>query len=161
MTARTMMMKTVAGFVLASVAVLTASRGHAQDSAALQAGFEAVRAKQRFLISGSLELTEAEGSAFWPRFDKYQAEQQRLDARASAVISAFLASQSSLTAARAEAITDEQLQVEEDYLKALRTHARALKGILPAVKLAKYVPLQRKLDVSVRYDLSQKIPLLR
>ena len=76
------------------------------------------------------------------------------------MISEYLASQSSLTPALAEALTDEQLQVEEDYLKALRTHARALKGILPAVKLAKYVQLQRKLDVSVRYDLSQKIPLL-
>ena len=151
---------TVAGFVLAMVAVVAPSRGHAQDSAVLEAGFEAVRAKQRFLISGSLALTEAEGSAFWPRFDKYQAEQQRLDARASAVISEYLAAQSSLTAARAEALTNEQLQVEEDYLKALRTHARDLKGILPAVKLAKYVQLQRKLDVSVRYDLAQKIPLL-
>ena len=131
--------KTIAGFVLAVVAVLPPSLAHAQDTAVLQAGFEAVRAKQRFLISGSLELTDAEGSAFWPRFDKYQAEQQRLDARASAVISEFLA----------------------NYLKALRTHARALKGILPAVKLAKYVQIQRKLDVSVRYDLSQKIPLLQ
>ena len=140
--------KTVAAFVLA---LLTASSGRAQDSAVLQAGFEAVRAKQRFLISGSLGLTDAEGASFWPRFDKYQAAQQRLDARASAVISEYLASQSSLTPARAEALTDEQLQVEEDYLKALRTHARALKGILPAVKLAKYVQLQRKLDVPVRY----------
>ena len=153
--------KTVAGCVLAVATVLAASPGQAQDSAVLEAGFGAVRAKQRFLISGSLELTEAESAAFWPRFDKYQAEQQRLDARASAVISEYLAAQSSLTAARATALTDEQLQVEEDYLKALRTHARALKGILPAVKLAKYVQLQRKLDVSVRYDLSQKIPLLK
>ena len=152
--------ETVPGLVLALLAMLLPSLARAQDSAALQAGFEAVRAKQRFLISGSLPLTDAEGAAFWPAFDKYQAEQQRLDARASAVISEFLASQSSLTATRAEALTDEQLRVEEDYLKALRSHARALKGILPTVKLAKYVQLQRKLDVSVRYDLAQKIPLL-
>jgi hypothetical protein len=150
----------VAGILLAVFALLPQAGTQAQDSATLQAGFEAVRAKQRLLISGSLPLTEAEGAAFWPRFDKYQAELQRLDARASAVISEFLAGQSSLTAARAEAITDEQLQVEEDYLKALRAHARVLKGILPAQKLAKYVQLQRKLDVSVRYDLAQKIPLL-
>ena len=148
-------------FLLAFLAMLPSPTAKAQDSATLQAGFEAVRAKQRFLISGSLGLSEAEGASFWPRFDKYQAEQLRIDARASAIISEYLAAQSSLSAARAEAITDAQLQVEEDYLKALRTHARALKGILPAVKLAKYVQLQRKLDVSVRYDLAQKIPLLQ
>jgi hypothetical protein len=153
-------MSNAAGLVLAMVVVWAGSHAYAQDSATLQAGFEAVRAKQRFLISGSLGLTEAEGASFWPRFDKYQAEQQRLDARASAVITEYLAAQTSLTAARAEALTDEQLQIEEDYLKALRVHARDLKGILPAVKLAKYVQLQRKLDVSVRYDLAQKIPLL-
>jgi hypothetical protein len=50
-----------------------------------------VRTKQRFLISGTLVLTDAEGAAFWPQYDKYQAEQARIDQRASAMISEYLA----------------------------------------------------------------------
>jgi hypothetical protein len=143
---------------LALVTVALPSPGHAQDAATLDAGFEAVRAKQRFLISGTIVFTDAESAAFWPQYDKYQAEQARIDQRASAMMSEYLAGRTTLTAATADSLTEQQLNVEEDYLKALRAHAGALKGILPAVKLAKYVQLQRRLDVSLRYDLSQRIP---
>jgi hypothetical protein len=141
--------------------LLSSAWTQAQDSAVLEAGFGAVRNKQRFLISGTLLLTEKESADFWPAYDSYMEEQQKLDQRSARLITELSASLAGLSEDRARALVDEFLSIEETQLKELRSHITRLKKILPAAKLARYVQLRNKLDVGVRHDLAQQIPLVQ
>jgi len=145
---------------LGAAVLLSGASVRAQDSAVLDAGFEAVRNKQRFLVSGMLALTEKEASAFWPEYDRFMEREQKLDERSARLIAELAASLPSLSEERARALVDEHLSIEEARLRELRNHVTRLRKVLPAGKLARYVQLRNKLDLGVRCDLLQQIPLV-
>lgn len=156
-------MRTRAIVAVATLAgVLAGTRpAPAQNDQTLLSAFEAVRGRHRILVSGSLPLGPDESDAFWPAYDRYESELSRLDARSAKLLADFVAVQRSIHPATADALIEEHLAVAEARLKALRTHVQDLRDVLPAPKLARYVQLLNKLEISLDYDLAQRIPLLQ
>lgn len=136
-----------------------APRASGQDAASLEAALQAARSKQRFLISGSLELSAAESQKFWPAFERYEAGLAKLDARSARLLAEFIAAAPAPPAATATAMVEEHLGIEAERLGLLKAHVAEVRKLLPPTTLVRYVQLRNKLDLAIRWDLAQRIPL--
>lgn len=147
--------------ILSSVLALAASPALSQGMAeSLELSREAVNVQKRGIVAGSLPLSDEEADAFWPLFDKFQAELKKIDDRSDRVITEFSAEYATLTDARARALLDESLAIDEDRAKLMRQWVKRMEKVLPPRSLARYFQLENKFHARVAADLAQQIPLV-
>ena len=142
-----------------SLVLLASAPVRSQDPAAVEAALSAARKQQRFHLSGTLALSNAEGEKFWPACDRYDAAVAKLDARAAQLITDLLRGQAATQPAAANAMVDENLRLEAERLKLLESHVAELRKVLAPATLVRYVQLRNRLDLKIRWDIAQQIPL--
>jgi hypothetical protein len=121
------------------------------------------RFDKRLLVAENMFLTESEAKAFWPIYDAYQQDLDRIYDRISKVIVEYVRAYTDnvLTDAQARALTDQVLDIDEAEASIARTYAVKLDAILPGKKVARYLQIERKIRATLRYELADKIPLVK
>jgi hypothetical protein len=142
-----------------SLVLLASAPGLSQDPAAVEAALSAARKQQRFHLSGTLAVSAAEGQKFWPACDRYEASIAKLDARNARVITDLLRGQAATQPATANALIEESLRLEAERLDLLQAHVEELRKVLSPPTLVRYVQLRNRLDLKIRWDIAQQIPL--
>ena len=91
----------------------------AQDKPAdnMQILLEKIKADKKLLVAENMQLTETEAKAFWPVYDKYQAELFLLRARTVKLINDYAAAYEKMTNATAKKLLDESMTIETLRLK--------------------------------------------
>src|SRR6266508_3223975 len=79
----------VVGMVIGLCGV--ASLGHAQDKPAdnMQILRDKVRADKKLLVATNMELTESEATGFWPIYEQYQKDLQRINRRLANLVESY------------------------------------------------------------------------
>ena len=140
---------------------LAALSAAAQDVAqSLELSREVVDQQKRMIVAGSLPLSDQEADAFWPLFDEFQKELKKIDGREDRLVAAFAAEYHDLSDARARAMLDEALQIDEDRLKLAREWMGRMTPVLPPRLLVRYFQLENKFQAIVAADLARQIPLV-
>jgi len=131
----------------------------AQD--VIQLNREAIETQKNFIVSGSMELTEEEGKAFWPLYNQHQVRVRAANARADAMVVRYVGVYHTLGDVEARQILDEWIAIEEERLRLKKTYMQKMAKALPVRKVVRYFQLENKMDAIFDYDLSQRIPLAR
>jgi hypothetical protein len=121
-----------------------------------------IQADKKLLIAQNLDLTEAEGTAFWPVYDLYQKDLQQANQRLAAVIVAYGDAYNKGPVANdtAKKLIDEALAIEESELRQKNAVAQKVFAVLPAAKAARYIQMENKVRALIRYELAANIPLV-
>ena len=132
-----------------------------EDAAKVAAVKEQARADKRALVEKNMQLTPEEAKRFWPLYDDYQKSLDKIVQRQNRAVLDYVNGESSMTDANAKRIANEVLaaDAEEQRLRE-RTLAKMLKA-LPARKAVRYVQIENKLRAAQRYDLAERISLVR
>ena len=132
-----------------------------EDAAKVAAVKEQARADKRTLVENNMQLTPEEAKRFWPLYDDYQKSLDKIVQRQNRAVLDYVNGESSMTDANAKRIANEVLaaDAEEQRLRE-RTLAKMLKA-LPARKAVRYVQIENKLRAAQRYDLAERISLVR
>jgi hypothetical protein len=159
---RTLMFLQIAVVVLAS---LIAVPVFAQDKPAdtMQIVREKVRADKKLLVAQNMGLTESEAKDFWPVYEGYQQELEKIYGRMGTVIVDYAKAYNgnTLTDEQARALSSEVLDIDEAEAGLAKSYAAKLDSVLPAKKVARYLQIERKIRAALRYDLAEKIPLVK
>jgi hypothetical protein len=143
------------------VLVLAAASAAPQDVAqTLELSREVVDKQKRVIVAGSLPLSDEEADAFWPLFDAFQKDLKKIDRRSDRLIAQYSAEYATLAGARAKAMIDEALRIEEDRVKLKRRWLKRMEPVLPPRLLARYFQLESKFQAVVAADLARQIPLV-
>ena len=150
--------------VILCVAAL-ASPAFAQDKTTdtnMQILLDKVKADKKLVVAANMELNDAEGKVFWPSYDAYQKELQAINDRVAKTILAYADAynKKALTDDLAKQLTNEALAIDQDELTLRKTYAAKLNGVLPAIKVARYIQIENKIRAAIRYELATGIPLL-
>ena len=150
--------------VILCVAALAAP-AFAQDKPVdtnMQILLDKVKADKKLVVAANMELNEAEGKVFWPIYDAYQKELQAINDRLGKTILAYADAynKKALTDDLAKQLTNEALAIDQDELTLRKTYAAKLNGVLPAMKVARYIQIENKIRAAIRYDLATGIPLV-
>lgn len=147
------------------VAALAATTAFAQDKPAdnnMQILLDKVKADKKLVVAANMDLTDAEGKAFWPIYDSYQKDLQAINERLGKTILAYADAynKNALTDQLAKQLTGEALTIDQDEVTMRKTYAARLNRVLPAKKVARYLQIENKIRAALRYELAAGIPLV-
>jgi Spy/CpxP family protein refolding chaperone len=137
----------------------------AQDKPAdnMQILRDKLKADKKLLVASNMELTESEAKGFWPIYDEYQKELQKINQRLGKVLESFADDNrgKSLTDDKAKKLIDEAVSIEQAEANIKSRFAPKLSKVLPVKKVARYLQIENKIRAVVRYDIAQGVPLVR
>lgn len=151
-------------FALLAAALLLGLPAAAQDKAAvdsMQVLREKLKDDKKQLVAANLALTEAEAKRFWPIYEGYQKELAKVNDQIALLIVDYAREYNakSLTDAKARALVDRLIGIEESEVKMKRALVKRLAKVLPGAKAARYVQLENKVRALVKYEIAGEVPL--
>ena len=122
-----------------------------------------VKADKKLVVAQNLNLTDAEGKAFWPVYDAYQTELQKINERLATAILAYADAYNKGAVANdvAKKLLDESLAIDTAEATAKSALVPKVMAVLPATKAARYIQIENKIRAAVRYELAANIPLVQ
>ena len=137
----------------------------AQDKPAdnMQILRDKIKADKKLVVATNMELTESEAKGFWPVYEQYQKDLQKINQRMAKVLESYADDnrRKSLTDDKAKKLIDEAVSVEQAEANIKSTFAPKLSKVLPVKKVARYLQIENKIRAVVRYDIAQGVPLVR
>ena len=152
--------------VILCVVAFTATSAFAQEKTAdtnMQILLEKVKADKKLVVAANMDLSEAEGTGFWPVYEAYQKDLQGLNDRLRKTILAYADAynKKTLTDAQALQLTNEAIAIDQDEVQMRKTYAVKLAQVIPAKKVARYLQVENKIRAAIKYDLAGGIPLVQ
>ncbi len=161
-------MKLMRTFVILAITLCFITPAIAQTGAAdkpadnMQILRDKIKADKKFLVAANMQLTDAEAKGFWPIYDAYQKELDKIHKRGQDMIDfygeAFVSK--SMDNAKAKKIVADFLAIKSEELKQAKAVTQKLSKVLPATKVARYLQIENKIRAIVNYDAASKIPLV-
>jgi hypothetical protein len=160
-------MKTTLRFALLFVTALAAAPLHAQSKPPaaftdnMQILREKLKADKKLLVAANMQLTEAEAKKFWPVYEAYQKELHILNDQIAMLLVGYAQEfkAGTLTDAKATALLDQALAIEEAELKSKRALVKKVRAVLPGIKATRYVQIENKVRALVKYEIAGEVPL--
>jgi len=137
----------------------------AQDKPAdnMQILREKIRADKKLVVAMNMELTESEAKSFWPIYEQYQKDLQKLNRRILNLLESYADDfrGKSFSDEKAKKLIDEALAIEVAEANLKSAYAPKLSKALPVRKVARYLQIENKIRAVVRYDIAAGVPLVR
>jgi hypothetical protein len=116
---------------------------------------------RRGVIADNLKLSDSESRAFWPIYDKYEADMKKVTDRRMAMLDKYATEYDTLTDAQADELLKARYGIDKDALAIKQKYAKQIQKALPSVKALRYVQLQDRIDVLLASNMFAIIPLAR
>ena len=156
-----MMMRLVTVFAIAASLVVPAM-AQTGGTTNMEILLQKIKADKKLVVAANLNLTDAEGTAFWPVYDAYQKDLQAINQRLAAAIRAYADAYNKgpVTNEAAKTLLDQALAIDEAEVKLKSTAVPKILAVLPTTKAARYIQIENKIRAAVRYELAAGIPLV-
>ncbi len=150
------------GFALASLIALPAL-AQQKPASTMEILREKIKADKKLVVAANMQLTQNEAPGFWPVYETYQAELDKLNTRLGQLIKRYAEAyrNDTLTNDKARELLDEAVQIEEAEVALKRAYAPRLSAVLSPVKVARYFQIENKVRALIKYELAETIPLAR
>ena len=148
---------------LAAFVLVLPSFSFAQTASDMEILRQKIKADKKLVVSQVMQLTEAEAKGFWPVYDAYQADLDKVNGQLGQVIKAYAAAYrtDTLTDDKAQGLMDEALKVEQAEVDLKRAYVPKLGAVLSQVKVARYLQVENKIRAILKYELAGEIPLAK
>jgi hypothetical protein len=156
-------MKKVLFLLLLSV-TLIAPAVYAQSATdAIEVTRSDIQADRKAIVAANLDLTEAEGTAFWPVYNTYRADIVKAADRVIKVVMDYAAAYKSnaMTDAQASALVKEWVSARADKVKVLASYQKKFEKVLSPKKVARFYQVENRLDLIVEAAAASEIPLVK
>jgi hypothetical protein len=124
---------------------------------------EKIKADKKLLVATNMELTESEAKNFWPVYDDYQKELQKINQRMVKLLNDYAVDYktNSVSDEKAKKLTDEYVSVQQAEANLTSSFVPKLNKALPAKKVARYLQIENKIRAVIKYDLAATVPLVQ
>ena len=115
---------------------------------------------RRAIVRANMLLTETESARFWPLYDEYRAERQKIGDRRVRLVTDFLAQKNSMTEDEARALANEDFAIEKDTSELKTKWYKKMTKELSERTVARFFHIDEKLDAAADIALAANIPLI-
>jgi hypothetical protein len=165
---KTMRKKLVHRSIGVAMAVITlgfAVSAWSQDKPAnnLEITHEKLKADKKLIVTKYMELTDAEAKRFWPVYEDYQKDLQKINERLLNMLQSYAADyrDKSLTDEKAKQLLDEWIAIDNDDAKRRAAYVPKVMKALPPKKAARYLQIENEYRILLKYDLAVTVPLVQ
>ena len=153
-----------AGFAAAQTATAKAPADPAKVRAEIDKAIEALRKDARAgksdILGKTMQLDSTQAAAFWPLYKQYEAEVQTLGNERLAIIQDLAEHFDSLDDAKAKALLDRQVALEDKKLALVKKYKDEMLKVLPAKTVARFFQVDSRLNKLVELTVASEIPLV-
>jgi hypothetical protein len=124
---------------------------------------EKLKADKKLIVTKYMELTEAEAKKFWPVYEDYQKDLQKIDQRLFNLLQSYAADyrSQSFTDEKAKQLLDEWIGIDNDDAKRRTSYVPKVMKALPPKKAARYLQIENEYRILLKYDLAVTVPLVQ
>jgi hypothetical protein len=115
---------------------------------------------RRDIVRANMLLTETESARFWPLYDEYRAERQKIGDRRVRLITDFLAEQNSMSEDEARTLANEDFAIGKDTSELKVKWYKKMTKTLSERTVARFFHIDEKLDALSDLALAANIPLI-
>ena len=115
---------------------------------------------RRDIVRANMLLTETESARFWPLYDEYRAERQKIGDRRVRLITDFLAQKNSMTEDAARTLANEDFAILKDTAELKTKWYKKMTKELSERTVARFFHIDEKLDAAADIALAANIPLI-
>jgi hypothetical protein len=147
----------------AMLAFCRLGRAQAQEpsiDSAIEVARANMRADRATIITQAMNFSDKEAAAFWPIYRQYEYERSGLDDRRVAVIKEYSQKYSTLTDADAKAMAERMFEYEARIAALKKKYFQKFNKVLPALTVAKFFQLDRRVDLLIDMNLESSLPPL-
>ena len=120
-----------------------------------------IRADKKVVVAANMQFTDAESKGFWPIYESYQKDLQKINDRLTNLIKNYAQAYNTgnVPNSTAKQLLDEMISIDIAEAKLKQSYAHLLGKVLPASKVARYIQIENKIRALVRFELAKGIPL--
>jgi len=124
---------------------------------------EKIKADKKLFVAVNMGLTESQAKGFWPVYDEYQKDLEKINKRILGLLTSYEADyrKKTLTDNGAKSLIDEFVSIEQAEANLKGSYVPKLYMVLPAKKVARYLQIENKIRAIVKYDLAGGVPLVK
>jgi len=150
---------TLCALLLVVLAVAPAGAGEA-DEASMEILRDTLRSNKKALVAVNLALSDEEARAFWPVYDRYQAELTVVGDRLLQLIEEYKRAFGTITDDEARKLVDAYLAVQRDRAALLQSYVEPFAEVLPGRTLMRFYQIENKIHTVMLYELAETIPVV-
>ena len=156
--------------VLGMLAILSVASGMlAQTTTAPQTGIDSdiallrsdVQADKTAIITHTMQLTDAQGQAFWPLYREYANEQQTIGDQRVSLIKDYAASYDTLDDAKADELAGRMIKFDEARTKLRSEYYPKFKKAIGAKQAAKFLQVDNRLTLLIDLQIASAVPIIQ
>lgn len=115
---------------------------------------------RREIVKANMLLTNSEAARFWPIYDQYRAEMNKLGDRRVKLITDYAANRNSMSEDEGHRLLKEALDLDKQRIELKEDYVKKFNKELSARTTARFFQIDQKLDAAVDAALAARIPLI-
>ena len=119
-----------------------------------------VKSLKKQIISANIELTDAEAQQFWPVYDRYTAEMDKIEDRKFELIKEYARDYGTITDEQADAYIKGRSAVEESILQLRLKYLPVFRKVLSGKTAALFTQMDWRLGLVVELQLASQVPMI-
>lgn len=140
-----------------------AAQGSSTESAKKQQQLDikAARADRKAIVGANMKLNDAQTKAFWPLYDTYEAEMDKLDDRHAAEVKNYAQHYETLTDKDALDKLNEVIAIKQARLNIQKKYVPKFRNAIGDINATRFYQIDNKLRAMIQCDIAQIVPLAR
>ena len=115
---------------------------------------------RKVAIAEAMDLTPQEGEAFWPIYNSYRAEADKVTDNIVKLVLGYADLYPNVPEDKAAEMLRQYTRIEADLLSVKRKYLKKFGKVLPASKVLRFAQLDNRYDLGTRVGLAALIPLM-
>jgi len=151
----------VAALVAIGVA-LSSSAAYAQYDAYIELLRQDIKAQKVAILTEALDLTDEQGTVFWPIHREYEAELTKINDQRIALIKEYAANyDTGMTLKRVKEITDQTFKLEQERVKLRKKYTEKFQKEVNPMAAAKFIWIERMINNLGDLQIQTELPFLK
>jgi len=120
-----------------------------------------IKTDKKAIITETMQFTEKESSAFWPIYNEFEYELEKLSGKRIANIKDFAANYDSLTDKKADELIKTSFSFQNDRLSLNEKYYKKFAEALTPIVAAKYMQLENQIQLILDLSIAANLPLAK
>ena len=120
-----------------------------------------IRSIKKQLIADNLTLADTEATKFWPVYEQYSADQEKINDTRTAIIKEYSDGFGTLTDDQADNLIRRWLDTDISASELRQKYVPILRKVLPGKKPATFFQLDRRISMMIDVQITSQLPLVQ
>jgi len=120
-----------------------------------------LKTDKKVIITETMEFTQQQSEAFWPVYNEFEHELEKLSTKRIANIKDFAANYDSLTDKKAEELIKNSFSFQEDRMSLNKKYYKKFSEVLTPIVAAKYMQLENQIELIIDLNIAANLPFAK